>query len=172
MVWFQFLYKCVLFTISYGWLLSKYLANHGITSRKIINEVIVPEWCCASIYHRRRCYLIFQQRVQFKATPASNWKLCFINLVANKYHVIHLYGQLCYINPKMKYHMNCTVMKRIFSSRWYCWITILNIHNFGKLRVKRMKTFTSIDQNLWRGQTWIIQAMIRDVQRIKVIATA
>ena len=118
LVWFQFLYKCVLFTISYGWLLSKYLANHGITSRKIINEVIVPEWCCASIYHRRRCYLIFQQRVQFKATPASNWKLCFINLVANKYHMIHLvvrlYGQLCYVNPKIKYHMNCTVMMRVF----------------------------------------------------------
>ena len=118
LVWFQFLYKCVLFTISYGWLLSKYLANHGITSRKIINEVIVPEWCCASIYHRRRCYLIFQQRVQFKATPASNWKLCFINLVANKYHMIHLvvrlYGQLCYVNPKIKYHMNCTIMMRVF----------------------------------------------------------
>ena len=94
MVWFQFLYKCVLFTISYGWLLSKYLANHGITSRKIINEVIVPEWCCASIYHRRRCYLIFQQRVQFKTTPASNWKLCFINLVANKYCMIHFVVRL------------------------------------------------------------------------------
>ena len=101
MVWFQFLYKCVLFTISYGWLLSKYLANHGITSRKIINEVIVPEWCCASIYHRRRCYLIFQQRVQFKATPASNWKLCFINLVANKYHMIHLVVRFWIIRKTM-----------------------------------------------------------------------
>ena len=118
LVWFQFLYKCVLFTISYGWLLSKYLANHGITSRKIINEVIVPEWCCASIYHRRRCYLIFQQRVQFKATPASNWKLCFINLVANKYCMIHLYGLLCNVNRKITYIMNCTVMMRIFLSGW------------------------------------------------------
>ena len=142
MVWFWFLYKCVLFTISYGWLLSKYLANHGITSRKIINEVIVPEWCCASIYHRRRCYLIFQQRVQFKATPASNWKLCFINLVANKYCMIHL------VNRKIEYIMNCTVMMRIFQvggnveSRFWISITLENCGlNGWKLLHLQTKTF-------------------------------
>ena len=151
MVWFQFLYKCVLFTISYGWLLSKYLANHGITSRKIINEVIVPEWCCASIYHRRRCYLIFQQRVQFKATPASNWKLCFINLVANKYHMIHSVvmrtTMLCKSKNKIPYELHgydesFFQVGGIVESRFWISITFENCGlNGWKLLHLQTKTF-------------------------------